>query len=323
MNFIQQAYKGKNEWYLYAIVMLTVVFGWQLLGILPLLITAIMHAEDMEEFQRAAQDNFMTLGIDRNLFLFLMIVMFAVGLLFLFMGIRFIHKRAFKTLITSRKKIDWKRFWFGCILWGILSIIVTGVGIISEPAHYVWNFKPLPFFILVIISFLLLPIQTSFEELLFRGYFMQGLGVLVKNRWFPLLITSLAFGVLHAANPEVAKFGTIALVFYIGTGLFFGIITLMDEGTELALGLHASNNIVSAFFVTTDWMVFQTDALFIDTSEPSVGIELFLPVLVLYPSLLIVFSKKYGWRNWNEKLFGKIHTPLPQEPIEEIANFDT
>ena len=57
-------------------------------------------------------------------------------------------------------------------------------------------------------------------------------------------------------------------------------------------------------------MVFQTDALFIDTSEPSVGFEMFFPVLVLYPLLLFVFSKKYGWSNWVEKLTGKIEAPL-------------
>ena len=103
------------------------------------------------------------------------------------------------------------------------------------------------------------------------------------------------------------------MVFYIGTGFFFGITTLMDEGTELALGLHAINNIIAAFLVTTDWMVFQTDALFIDTSEPSVGIEMFLPVFVLYPLMLLLFSKKYKWSNWKEKLFGRIEKPIAIE----------
>jgi hypothetical protein len=103
------------------------------------------------------------------------------------------------------------------------------------------------------------------------------------------------------------------MVFYIGTGLLFGIITLMDEGIELALGLHASNNIVAAFLVSTDWTVFQTDALYIDTSEPSVGLEMFFPVLVLYPLLLLIFSKKYGWKNWKEKLFGRVEKPMVQE----------
>jgi hypothetical protein len=110
-------------------------------------------------------------------------------------------------------------------------------------------------------------------------------------------------------NPEIEKLGYIALVFYIGTGFFFGIVTLMDEGTELAMGMHAINNILAALFVTTDWTVFQTDALFVDTSEPSVGLEMFLPLCVLYPLVFFVFSKKYGWSNWKEKIFGKLVTP--------------
>ena len=103
------------------------------------------------------------------------------------------------------------------------------------------------------------------------------------------------------------------MVFYIGTGFFFGIVTLLDEGTELALGLHAANNIVAAIFVTADWTVFQTDALFVDTSEPSIGLEMFLPVFLVYPIIILIFSKKYGWTNWKDKLFGKVEKPITIE----------
>ncbi|XRE44435.1 putative integral membrane protein [Tenacibaculum discolor] len=309
MSFIQQAYKGQNQWYLYLLVIFIVLFGWQFIGVIPLAITAVLHSENTNEFLRAADDSFMSLGINKNLFLFMMVAMFAFGLASLFLGVKYIHKRAIKTVITSRERIDWSRFWFGFFVWGILSVIVVSSDILLSPENYTWNFKPLPFFTLVAISFLFLPIQTSFEELLFRGYFMQGLGTWFKNRWVPLIVTSVAFGLLHGANPEVEKLGYISMVFYIGTGFFFGITTLMDEGTELALGLHAINNIVAAFLVTTDWTVFQTDALFVDTSDPSVGIEMFLPVFVLYPLMLLLFSKKYGWKNWKEKLFGNIEKP--------------
>ena len=310
MNFIQQAYKGENQWYLYLLVIFIVLFGWQFIGVIPLAVTAILHSESTSEFLRAADDSFMSLGINKNMFLFMMVVMFAVGLVSLFLGVKYIHKRAIKTVITSRNKIDWNRFWFGFFVWGILSVLVVSSEILLASENYTWNFKPLPFFTLMIVSFLFLPIQTSFEELLFRGYFMQGLGTWFKNRWVPLIVTSVAFGLLHGANPEVEKLGYISMVFYIGTGFFFGITTLMDEGTELALGLHAINNIIAAFLVTTDWTVFQTDALFVDTSDPSVGIEMFLPVFVLYPLMLLLFSKKYGWKNWKEKLFGNIEKPV-------------
>ena len=309
MNFIQQAYKGKNNWFYYLAAILFILFGWQFVGILPLALVAALHSKDFGEFSSAANQSFMTLGIDKNLFLFLMIVMFATGLLFLFISIKYFHKRSIKTVITSRKNIDWNRFWFGFITWGILALSVTLLGVYLSPENYTWNFKPVPFFTLVAVSLLFLPLQTSFEELLFRGYFMQGLGVWFKNRWIPLLVTSVAFGLLHGTNPEVEKLGYISMVFYIGTGFFFGITTLMDEGIELSLGLHAVNNIIAAFLVTTNWTVFQTDALFIDTSEPSTGIEMFLPVFVLYPLLLFVFSKKYSWKNWQEKLTGSIQKP--------------
>ncbi|QNM86858.1 CPBP family intramembrane metalloprotease [Polaribacter pectinis] len=310
MNYIQQAYTGKNQWYHWVLTIILVFFGWQVLGIIPLVMAAAAKSGNTSEFLKAAENNFMTLGIDSNLFLFLMILMFFVGLIFLLIGVKYVHKRTITSLVTSRKKIDWKRFWFGFFTWGIVASIMIYLGVLMSPEDYTWNFKATPFFTLVAISFLFLPFQTSFEELLFRGYFMQGIGILAKNRWLPLIITSVCFGLLHGANPEVEKLGYISMVFYIGTGFFYGITTLMDEGTELALGLHAINNIVAAFFVTTDWTVFQTEALYIDTSEPSVGWEMFFPVLVLYPLMLLLFSKKYGWKNWQEKLTGKIKEPI-------------
>jgi membrane protease YdiL (CAAX protease family) len=310
MNYIQQAFKGNNEWYHWIFTIILVFIGWQILGVIPLVMTAFASTENMTEFANAAANNFMTLGINKNLFLFLMLFMFAVGLVFLLIGIKYIHKRTITSLVTSRKKIDWNRFLFGFLSWGILVLVLSVIGIYLAPENYTFNFNAKPFFILVAISIVFIPLQTSLEELLFRGYFMQGLGVLVKNKWVPLLITSVCFGLLHGANPEVQKLGSILMVFYIGTGFFYGITTLMDEGTELSLGLHAANNMIAAFLVTTDWMVFQTDALFIDTSEPSVTWEMFIPVFVLYPLILWMFSKKYGWNNWLEKLTGKVEEPV-------------
>ncbi len=309
-KFIQQAYKGKNDWYLYLITFFLVVIGWQLIGIIPLVVVAIMHSKDMGEFAKAAGDNFMSLGINPNLFLFLMIFMFAMGLWALYLCVKFIHKRTFTSLVTSRKKIDWKRILFAFMLWGLVSTVFTFYSIFTEPEMYQWNFKPEPFFTLVAISFLFLPLQTSFEELFFRGYLMQGFGLLFKNALIPLLLTATFFGLLHGANPEVEKLGMIMMVYYIGTGLLLGIMTLMDEGTELAIGFHAANNIFAAIWATSTWTVFQTDALYIDTSEPSVGFELFFPVLVIYPILLFIFSKKYGWTNWFKKLVGRIERPI-------------
>ena len=151
----------------------------------------------------------------------------------------------------------------------------------------------------------MIPIQTSVEELIFRGYLMQGFGVLFRNRWLPLVLTSVLFGSLHLWNPEINKLGVHLIWYYIGTGLFLGVITLMDDGIELALGFHAANNLVTVLLVTASWTAFQTESLLIDNAEPSLGKELVITLLVLYPLLALIFAKKYTWKNWTAYLTHK------------------
>ena len=224
-------------------------------------------------------------------------------------------------LTTARKKIDWKRVWFAFILWGIVSSGLVMADYFFNPEGYVNNFNLVPFLILCVIAIILVPLQTSFEEYFFRGYLMQGIGLIAKNKWMPLIITSTAFGLLHIANPEVEKLGYFILIYYIGTGFFLGITALMDEGIELALGFHAANNFFVALLVTADWTAFQTHSILKDISDPAqfgVG-ETILPVFVIFPIMLLIFSKKYGWTNWKDKLFGAAVEPVKEEEINEIG----
>jgi len=254
-----------------------------------------------------------------NRFLVESLAPLAIGLVLLFLWVKYIHKQSLTSLTTARKKIDWKRIWFAFFFWGILTSGLVLLDYYLTPEDYVFNFKLQPFIILAIIAILLVPLQTSFEEYLFRGYLMQGLGILTKNRWFPLIFTSVVFGVMHIANPEVEKLGYSIMVYYIGTGFFLGIITLMDEGLELALGFHAANNLFTALLVTADWTAFQTHSILKDVAEPSLGfVELILPVFVIFPILIFIFAKKYKWTNWKDKLFGKIVEP-PKEDYKVIG----
>lgn len=241
-----------------------------------------------------------------NVTLFLMLLIFVFTMLGIIIVVKYIHKMRLIDIITSREKVDWKRIFFAFVVWGLFSLCSTLIVYYSSPENFVLNFKPIPFLILVLISITMLPIQTSAEEFIFRGYLMQGFGLLAKNRWFPLIVTSALFGIMHIMNPEVEKMGPIIMVYYIGTGLFLGIITLMDDGMELSLGFHAANNIATALLVTSEWSALQTESVFKDVSAPSVSYEILIPVVVVFPLLLIIFSKKYNWSNWKEKLTGKI-----------------
>tara|TARA_Y100001935_G_scaffold60353_1_gene50562 strand:- start:332 stop:607 length:276 start_codon:yes stop_codon:yes gene_type:complete len=89
-------------------------------------------------------------------------------------------------------------------------------------------------------------------------------------------------------------------------GFFLGLVTMMDEGLELALGWHYANNLTAALFVTADWTALQTDSIYKFVGEPDVVSQI-LPALVIFPLLIYHFSVKYKWSGWKEKLFGKVN----------------
>ena len=304
--YIKQAFNSKHNWWLY-LAGLAIIFIVVLLGQIPYAIVLIAKAfESGVDLQKLESSEAMRL-LESNLNLFLLLLSYAAGFLAVLFVVKTLHKQSIRSLTTSRTKIDWKRFWFAFLFWGIISSGLVLVDHYTSPENYVFNFELVPFLILAVIAIVLVPLQTSFEEYLFRGYLMQGIGVLCKNRWLPLIITSVAFGLLHIANPEIEKLGYILLVHYIGTGFFLGIITLMDEGLELALGFHAANNLFTALLVTADWTAFQTNSLLKDISEPDIdNSEIFASVLIIYPILIFIFARVYKWTNWKDKLAGSV-----------------
>ena len=136
---------------------------------------------------------------------------------------------------------------------------------------------------------------------------MQWLGILSKNKWLPLFMTSILFGLAHAGNPEVNELGYGALFFYISAGFLFGIIALMDNGLELAIGIHFVNNLLAATIVTSKHSVFQVPSLFLDISTPEITFSSIIIELIINLTAIFIFAKKYQWANWKDKLFGKIN----------------
>ena len=304
--FLEQGIKPQNKFWLYLIGSVLIIIA-SFIGQIPFSV-AVLYSS-FKNKKGFPTDNAEIMRIfDPNLTLFLVMVSFVFAFAGIYYVVKYLHNQTLLSVTTSRKTVDWSRILFSFVVWSIFSALSFWAVYLRSPENFVWNFKLIPFLILVLVGVIMIPIQTSTEEYVFRGYLMQGFANLAQNKWFPLLMTSLIFGSMHVFNPEVAKMGYIIMVYYIGTGLFLGIITLMDEGIELALGFHAANNLVGAILVTSDWSVFQTYSIFKDISEPSAGLDVILPIFVIYPILLFIFSKKYNWSNWKEKLTGKIIT---------------
>lgn len=373
--FIEQAYRGKHDFWLYLVGSFMVAVA-AMMGQIPL--TIAIFLDRGLDVVGMSQTQLMQ-SLDPNLLIFLLLLSFAIGFVGLKLAVKYLHQISLMTITTTRKKVDWGRILLGFGLIAVFSSVSILIDYQSNPENYVWNFKPMPLLILCLIAIVMVPIQTSLEEYLFRGYLMQGFGMGTRHEYFsvglivtilitlilfganyrydldlgknvliafaslvilvgihmflqmkevylkpayktfnasfqfkftPLIITSLIFGLLHLANPEVGKLGYSILFFYIGTGLFLGIITLMDEGMELALGFHAGNNLVGIILVTANWTAFQSESLLKDVAEPSIGFDVFLPLLIVYPIFYIIMAKMYKWNHWKEKLFGKIEAPI-------------
>ena len=292
-------------------------FGYYLLGSLVIIIfnfigqipLTIVFASSLIEsnIQINPEANTMDLlkAIPSNLRLFLMLFPFAFSFIGVWLVSNKIHERSITSYFTSRNKLDFKRIFFSFSLWALAMIFFILFDLYVNPENYEINFQPIPFLILFLISLIFMPIATSLEEFIFRGYLMKGFGNLFRNNFLPLIFTSVIFGVVHISNPEVSELGYGTMYFYIGTGFYLGVITLLDDGAELAMGWHAANNLVASLLVTTDWTVLQTNAILKDITEPSMDTEVFLNLLIFYPLLIFIFHKKYNWKNSVTKLTSK------------------
>ena len=313
--FIEQAYKGNNAWWRVLITTLiaTGVF------ILNFIVYLILSKEEIDKMYEVAKEMNKNVSLVLNLGIFI----FLLGALF-FM-VYFLHNRSILSLTTSRLKVDFKRILFSFGLIVLFSLIIFWISYYYDGSNIVWNFDASKFLVLFIISILLFPFQIGFEEYLFRGYLMQQIGVIAKNRWLPLIITSVFFGLFHSANPEVAEMGFSVMIFYIGTGLLLGIMTLMDDGLELALGFHLGNNLIAALLITSDFSALQTDAVYKYTqvqNSSDILWEMIISIVLTYPILVLILSKKYGWKNWKEKLSGKVIQPAMVEKELFHQNLD-
>ncbi len=302
--YIENVLKVKNDWWRYIIGCVVIFIATQI-GSIPFII-AISSKVGVEGTSQIDYSTMMTVLGDSNLTLFYFLIPFLFGFIGLFLTIKFLHNQTFLSLTTSRKKIDFSKIGVSFLVACLIVLFWTLTAYLISPEDYLFNFKLKPFLILAIISILLIPVQTSMEEYLFRGYLMQGIGAIVKNKWIPLLITSLLFGFLHYWNPEIDKLGNLSIIYYVLTGLFLGVITLMDKGMELAIGFHAGNNVFLSLLVTADWTVFQTNSILKDVGEPDLT-SMLVPFFIIYPLIILYFSKKYNWSDWKENLSGRIN----------------
>jgi membrane protease YdiL (CAAX protease family) len=299
-------------------MIVVVILAANTIGAAPLLLVLIKTSlQNPEAAVNFAQNpgNISILGVDSNLGLVMLLLPFTASLVAFILLIKPVHEKPFTLVVNGTQKIRWRRFFTGAFVWLFLSALYLFIFLKIDPTNFILNNNSGSLIILIIVSLLLFPFQASMEEVLFRGYLMQGFAVLVRNKWFPLLMTSVLFGLLHSVNPEVKEFGFLAMMpHYIIFGLVFGIITILDDGIEAAMGAHSANNIFLSVMLTHSSSALQTDAVY---EQVSMSPWLELPGLVLMGILSILILKKLlGWDNFTP-LWSKVQ---PKQIGSETIN---
>lgn len=302
---------GFNKSWMYVFTILLMIFGYlvfQSLEVYPLANRLMSHGYTLSDIQENANLLFdaKALQLDKNLVLLLELGMFVFGFLGFYVGLRYFHQKQLLHVLSGYDKFRYGRFWFAFAVWAVLLTILVVLEHFINPEEVTvqYNSKDgIPyfnfagFFISLLIMLLFMPLQTGLEELVFRGYLIQGLSQVFRNGYVPLIITSLLFGLAHMTNPEVKAYGwPIMLTYFCCFALFMGAITLLDEGLELAFGIHFANNIISSVLISSPNSVIKTYSIFQTRSEdPYTEIWVWLGMASIS---FFIFKMKYRWKNF-------------------------
>jgi len=229
----------------------------------------------------------------------LFLLTFPAGLIVLYFGQTKIHKRSLLALHTAASKFRWRRVLQGFLLtWTVLgafAFISGKLGIIEIQ----FIFSGGKFWIYALISILFIPLQSATEEIIFRGYFNQGLTHLLKSKWVAFALTSFVFMAMHLSNPEAlegAASGTLPIVMsgYFFFGFAMCLVVWIDDGLETAIGIHAGNNCFAAIIMNYENSVLPTPSVFLTGADPikdSISTIVVLTILVA-----VIWSWRKGAR---------------------------
>ena len=249
-KFLDLARQGKNDWWRYLLSVAVILFVWLLSSTVAALVLIGIGFSNGGSI--AIDPNTSEIaGVDPLWTVTILLLSFLPLLASLLLSVRFIHNRPVTSLITPLLKIDWKRIAIGFVGFGLLLVVACTVESFLFPGRYQFTFKPLDTLKFAPVILLLVPFQAASEELLFRGYMMQGIGLLTRRAWIPVVISSLIFMLMHISNPEAKVDTLLALGNYLVLALLFALVTIKDNRLELAIGMHIVNNVLVLLVNTT------------------------------------------------------------------------
>lgn len=285
-SYLDIARQGRNSWWRYLLGISMILFLWLIVGgiislifvtilvTIPLAQRGLESQELQQQFQQQIQQFMTTPSVGAYITVNIPSIFFCLGI---FLVVIWLHRRPFPTLISADGSVNYNRLFKGFFVWVLVSVIPIPIDYFLNSQNYVFTFNPTQWFLLLPIALILTPIQTSAEEFFFRGYLLQGLGLITRQSFVLMIVSSLLFAVPHFANPEMQRGAVWLALIYLGFGVFLALITLKDNRLELALGVHAANNLRFLFFNTKD-SALPAPAMWMlnDPGDPRLDLILFL-----------------------------------------------
>lgn len=288
-TYVEAARRGGHRWWRYLLGLAIILVSWLAVGYFASLFVAFALGgqEGVAAFRRL---DYSALGPFGS-FLVLMAGFppFLAGVHIAVVGI---HRRHPRTLVTARETIRWRRVGQGFVAWFVPGWLVLGLGqYLVYPDTFSFTPDLATFALFVPLALILTAIQTTTEELFFRGYVVQGVSLVWANRVFLALVAAVIFTLPHLLNPEASVGGwlVVFLNYFLGPGLVWTVVSLVDGTTELAIGAHFANNIGGILLVNSAGTVVTTPALFtVSEYHATFGA---LATLMVIPLFLAIFYK--------------------------------
>lgn len=291
--FLDNAKTGKNNWWRYALTLglsagISFIITLILFTVSITFYVSLLPVKSTADFLTSVSD------VVYNPFVLIIItgVLYSISALIFYLCIVFLHKKKFLSIVNAASQFRWKMLLKGLVLWFSLLFIFSLPALVFSSSSYQFTFNPQNYGLLLVLCLLVFPIQASLEELVFRGYLMQGVSLLTKKPWIPLLVTSIIFALMHYWNGA----GNVAIAIVISVfiiGLMMGVISLGENGIETAIGIHIANNLhVALIFNSADSGLPNAPSIFTSQpSDPFAGIP-FTIIMALLTITILFWNRK-------------------------------
>ena len=156
----------------------------------------------------------------------------------LYIATKIVRDRPFSSYASSRGGWNFKLYLKALIIPFIALMVFQGIDVVINGADGTYHFSIL----FLIASLILVPLQCTAEEFVYRGLIMQTFGSWFKIPVLAIVLQAIIFSVSHGYN-------SLGLVEVFVSGLIFGFLTWKTNGIEVSSAMHTANNFSISLFI--------------------------------------------------------------------------